>query len=67
MKYAAYFGAVEQIFQKYEGRPHWRKMHTMTYEPLRAMYPKLHSFLQVRQLLDETGIFLNPYRKSILY
>lgn len=65
MKYADYFGAVEQIFQKYEGRPHWGKMHTMTYEQLRAMYPKPHSFLQVRQLLDETGLFLNPYIEKI--
>ena len=25
MKYAAYFGEVEKIFLKYEGRPHWGK------------------------------------------
>ncbi|KEK23796.1 D-arabinono-1,4-lactone oxidase [Bacillus gaemokensis] len=61
MKYAAYFGAVEHIFQKYQGRPHWGKMHTMKYEQLQHLYPEFHSFLQVRKLLDETGMFLNPY------
>ncbi|PEI48009.1 D-arabinono-1,4-lactone oxidase [Bacillus pseudomycoides] len=61
MKYAAYFTAIEHIFQKYEGRPHWGKMHTMRYEPLQCVYPKLNSFLEVRGKLDPMGMFLNPY------
>lgn len=65
MKYAAYFGEVEKIFLKYEGRPHWGKMHTLTYEKLQNIYPELHSFLKVRKSLDETGIFLSPYIEKL--
>ncbi|MGE7868134.1 D-arabinono-1,4-lactone oxidase [Bacillus paramycoides] len=65
MKYAAYFGEVEQIFRKYEGRPHWGKMHTLTYEQLQYIYPEFHSFLKVRKLLDETGMFFNPYAEKL--
>ncbi|WP_017149987.1 D-arabinono-1,4-lactone oxidase [Bacillus bingmayongensis] len=61
MKYAAYFTAIEHIFQKYEGRPHWGKMHTMRYEQLQLVYPKLNSFLEVRREIDSMGMFLNPY------
>ncbi|MGQ0437942.1 D-arabinono-1,4-lactone oxidase, partial [Bacillus sp. B-TM1] len=55
-----YFGEVEKIFLKYEGRPHWGKMHTLTYEKLQNIYPELHSFLKVRKLLDEAEMFSNP-------
>ncbi|WP_459502447.1 D-arabinono-1,4-lactone oxidase [Bacillus sp. C1] len=61
MKYAAYFTAIEQIFQKYEGRPHWGKMHTMGYKQLQCVYPQLSAFLEVRKEIDPTGLFLNPY------
>ncbi|PFR24344.1 MULTISPECIES: D-arabinono-1,4-lactone oxidase [Bacillus cereus group] len=61
MKYAAYFTAIERIFQKYEGRPHWGKMHAMGYEQLQRVYPKLSSFLEVRKEVDPIGMFLNPY------
>lgn len=65
MKYAAYFQEIERIFQKYDGRPHWGKMHTMKYEQLEQVYPMLYSFLQVRETLDPTGLFLNPYLATI--
>ncbi|PFJ14633.1 FAD-binding oxidoreductase [Bacillus cereus] len=65
MKYAAYFGEVEKIFLKYEGRPHWGKMHTLSYEQLQDIYPEFHSFLQVRKSLDEMGMFLNPYAEKL--
>ncbi|MEB9504028.1 D-arabinono-1,4-lactone oxidase [Bacillus anthracis] len=65
MKYAAYFGEVEKIFLKYEGRPHWGKMHTLTYEKLQNIYPELHSFLKVRKLLDEAEMFSNPYTEKL--
>ncbi|KMQ05368.1 D-arabinono-1,4-lactone oxidase [Bacillus cereus] len=65
MKYAAYFGEVEKIFLKYEGRPHWGKMHTLSYEQLQDIYPEFHSFLQARKSLDELGMFFNPYAEKL--
>jgi len=61
MEFAEYFAAIEEIFQRYDGRPHWGKMHTMTNEKLLNAYPKLNEFLRVRNELDENGIFLNEY------
>ncbi|WP_020061520.1 D-arabinono-1,4-lactone oxidase [Bacillus sp. 123MFChir2] len=61
MQYTSYFQAVERIFQKYEGRPHWGKMHTMKYDTLQQVYPKLPHFLELRQTVDPTAMFLNPY------
>ncbi|MEH6851966.1 D-arabinono-1,4-lactone oxidase [Bacillus pseudomycoides] len=65
MQYTSYFQEVERIFQKYEGRPHWGKMHTMTYDMLQQVYPKLHHFLEARQTVDPTAMFLNPYLAKV--
>lgn len=55
------FDIVEPIFQKYKGRPHWGKMHSMTSTQLRSLYPKWDDFLRLRQQLDPERKFLNPY------
>ena len=65
MPYHGYFEAVEEVFQKYNGRPHWGKMHTQTAESLSKIYPKWNEFQALRQELDPNGIFLNPYVKRI--
>lgn len=65
MPYHAYFEAIEEIFKKYNGRPHWGKMHTQTAESLALLYPKWNEFQTLRQELDPKGVFLNPYLKRI--
>lgn len=65
MEFGAYFKAVEEIFQAYEGRPHWGKMHSMTYEQLVDIYPKFPEFLQARRQLDEHGLLLNEYLRKM--
>src|SRR5690625_6656923 len=52
MEYSDYFQAVEKLFQAYDGRPHWGKMHNMKYDKLKEHYPKLKDFLQIRKELD---------------
>src|SRR5690625_7672425 len=65
MEYSDYFQAVEKLFQVYDGRPHWGKMHNMEYDKLKEHYPKLKDFLQIREELDPKGLFLNSYLKKI--
>ena len=61
MPYQAYFSRMEEIFARYEGRPHWGKMHNMTAERLHQVYPHLQNFLDVRAELDPQGLFVNDY------
>jgi FAD/FMN-containing dehydrogenase len=65
MPYEDYFAAIEEIFQRHEGRPHWGKLHTMKSEQLAEAYPRWHDFLRLREQLDPKGIFLNPYLESL--
>lgn len=60
-----YFEGCEKIFRKAGGRPHWGKMHTLTANELKKMYPKWDHFQKIRQELDPNGLFLNKYLESI--
>jgi len=66
MAYDEYFGAMEGIFKKYNGRPHWGKMHHRTSEELAMLYPKWEDFQNLRREMDPNGTFLNPYLKSLM-
>lgn len=46
------FAAIEPIFWKYNGRPHWGKLHTLNARHLEQLYPQ--------------GRFLNAHLRSIL-
>ena len=61
MPYKSYFEHIEAIFQRYQGRPHWGKMHTQTAEGLATLYPHWHDFRRIRATLDPKGLFLNHY------
>lgn len=65
MPYQEYFSAMENIFKKYNGRPHWGKRHFQTPEYLSQTYPKWEDFHRVRKELDPKGIFLNKYLRSV--
>ena len=65
MKFSPYFRALEEIFKQNEGRPHWGKMHTLNQEELLKRYPKMKDFMIYRKQLDEHGIFMNEYMKSL--
>lgn len=55
------FKLVEPIFQKYQGRPHWGKMHTMNAQQLQALYPHWEAFMQLRHQLDPQQKWVNPH------
>ncbi|GMV92769.1 MAG: L-gulono-1,4-lactone dehydrogenase [Candidatus Hydrogenedentota bacterium] len=65
MPHERYFEGCERIFRRYDGRPHWGKMHNLTAKELADLYPDWHSFQQVRMDLDPNGVFLNPYLRSL--
>ncbi len=60
-----YFADLEPIYQPYEGRPHWGKMHTLDPVQLASRYPRWRDFLDVRASLDPEGRMLNPYLRSL--
>ncbi|NIB42560.1 FAD-binding protein [Pseudomaricurvus alkylphenolicus] len=60
------FTKVQEIFRKYEGRPHWGKVHNYTYQDLKSVYPKIDEFKKIRQELDPEGKFLNDHVRGLL-
>lgn len=64
--YQPLFKAVEPIFHKYGGRPHWGKLNTLTGADFKALYPHWDDFRAVRQEMDPDGRFLNRYLKDLL-
>lgn len=61
MPFEEYFRDMEAIMMKYEGKPHWGKMHTLGKKELEKAFPKLADFLAIRQELDPEEILLNDY------
>jgi FAD/FMN-containing dehydrogenase len=55
------FNAVEPVFWKYGGRPHWGKIHTLKAEALSKLYPQWDRFHALRKRLDPDTKFLNDY------
>jgi FAD-linked oxidoreductase len=66
MSYQDYFARVEPIFWKYEGRPHWGKLHGLNVRQLAKLYPRWQDFQDVRAALDPKGRFLNGHLRSVL-
>lgn len=64
--YKAAFAEIEPIFWKYNGRPHWGKIHTLSRKQLAALYPDhWQDFDEVRRKLDPQGRMLNTHLKSL--
>ncbi len=65
MDYQEYFRTIEEIFWKYDGRPHFGKMNTMKKEQFIQTYPNWTQFSRIQHECDPKGIMLNDYLKSI--
>ncbi|MGK2742216.1 D-arabinono-1,4-lactone oxidase [Tepidicaulis sp. LMO-SS28] len=61
-----YFKAMEPIFRKHDGRPHWGKLHTLGAADFAALYPRFKDFQEVRAALDPEGVFLNNHLRHVL-
>jgi FAD-linked oxidoreductase len=64
--FGPYFAAVEPVFWKYEGRPHWGKLHGLDAARLGALYPRFREFLDVRRALDPHGRLVNAHLGTVL-
>ncbi|WP_425045720.1 D-arabinono-1,4-lactone oxidase [Primorskyibacter sp. S87] len=58
--------AVETVFHKYEGRPHWGKLHSLTASGLRPLYPEWDMAIEARRELDPESRFVTPYIARLL-
>jgi FAD/FMN-containing dehydrogenase len=66
LPFEEYFKAIEPIFKKYGGRPHWGKKHFMKAGEIKELFPEWGKFHDYRQKLDPEGVFLTPYMKELL-
>jgi FAD/FMN-containing dehydrogenase len=64
-EYLEYFKAMESIFKRYQGRPHWGKWHSLKSEDLQKVYPRYNDFLSLRRELDPQGVFVHA-KNSII-
>lgn len=62
----AYFRGVEAIMDRFDGRPHWGKVHFQTAANLRTRYPEWDRFLAARDRLDPDRRFANSYLDRVL-
>ena len=64
-EFAFLYTLIEPIFRRYDGRPHWGKLHSVSGDQLAVLYPRWKDFLKVRAALDPDGRMLNPYLKGL--
>ena len=60
------FRLLEPIFWKYEGRPHWGKLHSLRASRLQQLYPRWNDVMELRRELDPTGKFLNQHLRTLV-
>ncbi|OHX14003.1 FAD-dependent oxidoreductase [Chromobacterium sphagni] len=56
---------IAPIFRKYQGRPHWGKLHAHRAIDFAALYPRWNDFLQLRRQFDPKGLLLNPHLRQV--
>lgn len=64
--HAELFGVLEGVFKEHGGRPHWGQYHTQDADALAQLYPHFNDFVELREELDPSGLFLNPYLDWVL-
>lgn len=65
-EYKKYFAEVEKIFLKYDGRPHWGKLHTLGAKEFAARYERFEDFKKVRKEMDPNNLFVNDHIRHVL-
>ncbi len=59
------FDAVEKVFLKHSGKPHWAKHFKAGYNELSKLYSKWDDFATLREKMDPNGKFLNGYLSKL--
>ena len=63
--YLPYLRAVDDALAAFNARPHWGKLHFLTPERVRALYPRFDDFQRVRRLLDPRDLFLAAHLRAL--
>jgi FAD-linked oxidoreductase len=66
LDFRPYFDVIEPIFWKYEGRPHWGKLHSLDAARLQALYPRWGEFQALRRTLDPGKRLVNAHLATVL-
>jgi FAD/FMN-containing dehydrogenase len=53
------FEGCEAVFRRYDGRPHWGKVHYFSADELAAVHPRWADWWSRRDAVDPEGVFLN--------
>jgi FAD-linked oxidoreductase len=56
---------IAPVFRKYQGRPHWGKLHAHQASDLATLYPRWKDFLEIRRQCDPQGRMLNPHLRQL--
>ena len=56
---------IAPVFRKYQGRPHWGKLHAHVGTDFATLYPRWKDFLALRAQLDPHGRFLNAHLRTV--
>jgi FAD-linked oxidoreductase len=65
LPYHEYFQMFESIATAVGGRPHWGKLHTRDASYLSSVYPRFSDFLRIRNEMDPSRRFANPYLQQV--
>jgi FAD/FMN-containing dehydrogenase len=65
--YWDYLRSVDALLADFDARVHWGKLHFLTRERLRALYPRADEFIALRRELDPEGVFLNDHLRPLFW
>jgi FAD/FMN-containing dehydrogenase len=64
--YWEYLRDFAAVLDGFAGRPHWGKIHFLTRDRVRELYPEWEAFGSVRRELDPDGVFLNDSLRRLV-
>ena len=63
--HAFFFSEIEPIYRRFDGRPHWGKLHSKKAADFAALYPRWREFVEMRKSCDPAGRMLNAHLKAV--
>ncbi len=63
--YWGYLRSVDALLAEFDARVHWGKLHFLTRDRVRALYPRADDFIAIRRQLDPRGVFLNDHLRPL--
>jgi FAD/FMN-containing dehydrogenase len=63
--YEPFLRAVDRELQPFDARPHWGKIHFLTPDRVRTIYPRFDDFQAIRRQFDPHGVFMNDHLRQL--